>query len=204
MELSNFFSAAEGRLDRWRTLHRIAKNLVGVAERDAEALRQEAQNPPGRHGTDRGFLRLSRAEADGAGARAPADRRPDGLRPPGAADQRRAAHQQLPRQPRGLEGGGGDRGALHRHPAAVDRPRSEPKALLRGPDGLARRAFDVAGDPGDLPAAAPCRGRVRLRAGRRRQLRGRSPRHRVQLQPAGGRDQRRLRVPLAVHRAGSA
>jgi len=43
MELSNFFSAAEGRLDRWRTLHRIAKTLVGVAERDAEALRQEAQ-----------------------------------------------------------------------------------------------------------------------------------------------------------------
>jgi len=43
MELSNFFSAAEGRLDRWRTLHRIAKNLVGAAERDAEALRQEAQ-----------------------------------------------------------------------------------------------------------------------------------------------------------------
>jgi len=40
MELSNFFSAAEGRLDRWRTLHRIAKNLVGAAERDAEALRQ--------------------------------------------------------------------------------------------------------------------------------------------------------------------
>src|SRR5512139_3741326 len=43
MELSNFFSAAEGRLDRWRTLHRIAKALVGVGERDAEALRQEAQ-----------------------------------------------------------------------------------------------------------------------------------------------------------------
>ena len=40
MELSDFFSAAEGRLDRWRTLHRIAKNLVGAAERDAEALRQ--------------------------------------------------------------------------------------------------------------------------------------------------------------------
>ena len=43
MEISKFFSAAEGRLDQWRTLHRIAKNLVGVAERDAEALRQEAQ-----------------------------------------------------------------------------------------------------------------------------------------------------------------
>ncbi len=43
MELSNFFSAAEGRLDRWRTLHRIAKNLVGAPEKDAEALRQEAQ-----------------------------------------------------------------------------------------------------------------------------------------------------------------
>ena len=43
MELSNFFSAAEGRLDRWRTLHRLAQSLVGVAGRDAEALRQEAQ-----------------------------------------------------------------------------------------------------------------------------------------------------------------
>jgi arginine decarboxylase len=43
MELSNFFSAAEGRLDRWRTLHRIAKNLVGASEPDAEALWQEAQ-----------------------------------------------------------------------------------------------------------------------------------------------------------------
>ena len=43
MELSNFFSAAEGRLESWRTLHRIAKNLGVVAERDAEALRQEAQ-----------------------------------------------------------------------------------------------------------------------------------------------------------------
>ena len=40
MDLSNFFSAAEGRLDRWRTLHRIAKTLVGVAERDRETLRQ--------------------------------------------------------------------------------------------------------------------------------------------------------------------
>jgi len=43
MDLSNFFSAAEGRLDRWRTLHRIAKTLVGATGQDAEALRQEAQ-----------------------------------------------------------------------------------------------------------------------------------------------------------------
>jgi arginine decarboxylase len=43
LDLSNFFSAAEGRLDRWRTLHRIAKNLVGAAEREAEAPRQEGQ-----------------------------------------------------------------------------------------------------------------------------------------------------------------
>jgi arginine decarboxylase len=43
MDLSNFFSASEGRLDRWRTLHRIAKTMAGVAGRDAEALRQEAQ-----------------------------------------------------------------------------------------------------------------------------------------------------------------
>jgi arginine decarboxylase len=43
MDLANFFSAAEGRLDNWRTLHRIAKTLVGVTESNAEALRQEAQ-----------------------------------------------------------------------------------------------------------------------------------------------------------------
>jgi len=43
MDLSNFFSAAEGRLDNWRTLHRIAKMLVGVAEGNTEAIRQEAQ-----------------------------------------------------------------------------------------------------------------------------------------------------------------
>ncbi len=43
MELSNLFSAVEGRLDNWRTLHRIAKTLVGAAERDTDAFRQEAQ-----------------------------------------------------------------------------------------------------------------------------------------------------------------
>ena len=40
MEPSDFFSAAEGRLDRWRTLHRIAKTLVGVADQNRETLRQ--------------------------------------------------------------------------------------------------------------------------------------------------------------------
>ena len=109
MDLSNFFSAAEGRLDRWRTLHRIAKTLVGAAERDTEALAAGGAEAPGRHGTDRGFLRLPRTEADGAAARAPADRRLDGFRPPGAADQQRAVDQQLPRQHRGVEGGGGGR-----------------------------------------------------------------------------------------------
>ena len=43
MEISNFFSAAEGRLDRWRTLHRIAKSLAGFDGGDRESLRQEAQ-----------------------------------------------------------------------------------------------------------------------------------------------------------------
>jgi arginine decarboxylase len=43
MDLLNFFSAAEGRVERWRSLHRIAKTLVGAGERDAEASRQEAQ-----------------------------------------------------------------------------------------------------------------------------------------------------------------
>ncbi len=43
MDLANFFSAAEGRLDNWRKLHRIAKGLVGMAEGSTEALRREAQ-----------------------------------------------------------------------------------------------------------------------------------------------------------------
>ena len=43
VELSHFFSATEGRLEFWKTLHRIAKTLVGAAEKDAEALQQEAQ-----------------------------------------------------------------------------------------------------------------------------------------------------------------
>ena len=42
MDISNFISVTEGRLDYWRTLHRIAKALVGVAERDKEAPRQES------------------------------------------------------------------------------------------------------------------------------------------------------------------
>ena len=40
MDISNFISVTEGRLDYWRTVHRIAKALVGVAERDKEAPRQ--------------------------------------------------------------------------------------------------------------------------------------------------------------------
>ncbi|MCU0581764.1 MAG: hypothetical protein MUF26_04825 [Syntrophales bacterium] len=43
MDLANFFSAAEGRLDNWRKLHRIAKALVIMAEGSTEALRMEAQ-----------------------------------------------------------------------------------------------------------------------------------------------------------------
>ena len=204
MDLSNFFSAAEGRLDHWRTLHRIAKTLVGVAERDTEALRQEAQKLLADMGPIEDFcgypgprLMAQLHERLQTGDRT-------GFRPPGAADQQRAADQQLPRQLRGVEGRGGGRGAPHRHPAAVDRPRSKPKALFRSADGFARRAFDVAGDPGGLPTTAPRRGPVRLRTGHRRQLRGCGPRHGVQLQPAGGRDQRRIRVPLSVQRAGAA
>lgn len=43
MDLVNFFSAAEGRLDNWRKLHRIAKTLVGASEGNTENSRQEAQ-----------------------------------------------------------------------------------------------------------------------------------------------------------------
>ncbi len=149
-------------------------------------------------------MRLPRTPADDAGARALADRGLDRLRPSGAEDQRRAPRQQLPGQPGALEGRRGGRDQRSRRLAAVDRPRAEPATVLRGPDRLARRAGHVAGDPRDLPPAAPCRGRVRLRAGRRRQLRGRGPCRRLQLQPAGGRDQRRLRVSLAVHGARAA
>jgi hypothetical protein len=43
MELSDFFSAAEGRFDRWRALQRFAKSLAEGAGGDSESLRQEAK-----------------------------------------------------------------------------------------------------------------------------------------------------------------
>ena len=35
MELRDFFSAAEARIDRWRTLNRVAKSLAGAGARSA-------------------------------------------------------------------------------------------------------------------------------------------------------------------------
>ena len=204
MALNEFFTASEARVDRWRTLNRVARALAGTGRAAGGRSRPGPEGAARRARAAGGALRLSRTPADGPGARAPADRGLDRLRAPGAADQRRAARQQLPGRPGGVEGRRGGRGASPRHPAAVDRPRPGPPAVLRDPARLARRAGDVAGDPGDLPPAAARRGRVRLRAGRGRQLRGRGARRRLQPQSPGGRDQRRLRLPLAVHGAGAA
>ena len=202
--VNEFFAASEARVDRWRTLNRVAKALAAGGAR-----------PAGGHGPDPkallaelaaagGPLRLSRARSDGAGPRASEDRRLDRLRASRAEDQRRASRQQLPGRPGALEGRGRGRCPPARRPAAVDRPRPGPPAVLRDPVRLARRAGHVARNPGDLPPAAAGRGRVRLRAGRRRQLRGRGARRRLQREPSGGRDQRRLRVPVAVHDARAA
>ena len=39
--LNQFFSAAEARIDRWRTLHRIARGLAGASAQQGEGLRIE-------------------------------------------------------------------------------------------------------------------------------------------------------------------
>ena len=204
LRLNEFFAASEARVDRWRTLNRVAKALAGAGRRpaggpgdDPKALLaelaplEELCGYPGprlmaqvherlQTGDWTGFARLVQRIS---GALLANSYRDD--QEPWKAEEEGEA-----RLPDVLP--------------AVDRPRPEPAAVLRDAVRLARRAGDVAGDPGDVPPAAPRRGRVRLRAGRRRQLRGRGPRRGLQLQPAGGRDQRRLRVPLAVHGAGAA
>jgi len=187
MEPSDFYSAAEGRLDRWRTLHRIAKNLVGAAERDAETPRQEAQKLLADMGPDRRFLRLPRARlmaqlherlqtSDWTGFARLVQRISSGLMTNSYRDNTEAWKAEEETEVRPTTS------------CRVDRPRAKPEALFRGTDGLTGRAFDVAGDSGGLPATAPRRGPVRLRTGRCRQLRGRCPRNGVQLQPAGSRD----------------
>ena len=202
--VNEFFAASEARVDRWRTLNRVAKALAAGGAR-----------PAGGHGPDPKALlaELQPLEdlcgypgpgSDGAGPRASEGRRLDWLRASRAEDQRRASRQQLPGRPGALEDRGRGRCPPARHPAPVDRPRPGPPSVLRDPVGLARRAGHVARNPGDLPPAAAGRGRVRLRAGGRRQLRGRGAGRRLQREPSGGRDQRRLRVPVAVHDARAA
>ena len=199
--VNEFFAASEARVDRWRTLNRVAKALAAGGAR-----------PAGGHGPDPKALlaELQPLEdlcgypgpaSDGAGPGASEGRRLDWLRAPGAADQRRASRQQLPGRPGALEDRRGRRCPPARRPAPVDRSGPGPPPVLRDPDRLARRAGHVARNPGDLPPAAAGRGRVRLRAGGRRQLRGRGAGRGLQREPSGGRDQRRLRVPVAVHDA---
>ena len=125
--VNEFFAASEARVDRWRTLNRVAKALAAGGAR-----------PAGGHGPDPKALLAELApledlcgypgpRSDGAGARAPAGRRLDRLRAAGAADQRRASRQQLPGRPGALEGRRGGRGPPARRPAAVDRPRPGPR-----------------------------------------------------------------------------
>ena len=117
--VNEFFAASEARVDRWRTLNRVAKALAAGGAR-----------PAGGHGPDPkallaelaaagGPLRLSRARSDGAGPRASADRRLDWLRASRAEDQRRASREQLPGRPGALEGRGRGRCPPARRPAAL-------------------------------------------------------------------------------------
>ena len=136
MELSNFFSAAEGRLDRWRTLHRIAKALVGATGKDVEALRQEAQKLLADMGPIEDFcgypgprlmaqLHERLQTSDWTGFARLVQRISNALMTNSYRDSTEAwkAEEEA-------------RDAARRYPAAVDRPRSEPKTLLRGIDGL--------------------------------------------------------------------
>ena len=204
MDLSNFFSAAEGRLDRWRTLHRIAKTLVGVAERDAEALRQEAQKLLADMGPIEDFcgypgprlmaqLHERLQTGDWTGFARLVQRISNGLMTNSYRDNTEAWKAEEETEVRSTD-------VL---PPSIGRGQSRKpyfEVLMVSPGErsmwpeIRRR----------LPATAPRRGPVRLRTGHRRQLRGRCPRNRVQLQPAGSRDQRRIRVPLSVQRADTA
>ncbi len=199
IDLRDFFSATEARVDRWRTLNRVAKTLAGGGRPPASGSGDDPRTLLAEVGPLEALcaypgprlmtLVHERLQAE----------RLDRLRAPGAADQRRAARQQLPGRPGALEVGGRGGRAPARRPPALDRPGPGPPAVLRDAVRLARRARHVAGGPRDLPAAAARRGRVHLRAGGRRQLRGRGSRRGLQPEPAGGGDQRRLRVSLAAH-----
>ena len=202
--LNEFFAASEARVDRWRTLNRVAKALAAAGPRpaggsgqDPKALLAELQpledlcGYPGPRLMGQVHERLQ--TGDWTGFARLVQRISGALLSNSYRDDHRA-----------LEGrrGGGDPRA--RHPPPVDRARPGATAVLRDPARLARRAGHVAGDPRDVPAAAARRGRLRVRAGRGRELRGRGPGRGLQPEPAGGRDQRRVRVPLAVHGAGPA
>ena len=202
--LNEFFAASEARVDRWRTLNRVAKALAaggatagGRPGQDPKALLAELQpleelcGYPGPRLMGQVHERLQ--TGDWTGFARLVQRISGALLSNSYRDDHRA-----------LEGrrGGGDPRA--RHPPAVDRARPGATAVLRDPARLAGGAGHVAGDPRDVPAAATRRGRFRVRARRRRQLRGRGPGRGLQPEPPGGGDQRRVRLPLAVHGAGPA
>jgi len=90
--LGEFFSASEARVDRWRSLHRLAKGLAGSQGSQTDSLRAEAAD----------LLAAMEPIEDLCGfpghrlmAQAQ-DRRLDRFCAPGAADQFRAAVEQLP------------------------------------------------------------------------------------------------------------
>ena len=203
--VNEFFAASEARVDRWRTLNRVAKALAAGGAR-----------PAGGHGPDPkallaelaaagGPLRLSRARSDGAGPRAPEGRRLDRLRASRAADQRRASRQQLPRRPGALEGRGRGRCPPARRPAARR-------------SAAARAAGRTSRSCSSRPPSGPCGPEIRETFRRLRRVEDEFVYEPVVVgsfedavlavvfnsEPPGGRDQRRLRLPLAVHDARAA
>ena len=99
----------------------------------------------------------------------------------------------------------GGRERRHGRRAAADaRPRGSTPALFRGPDRHRRARDALARARHRMAPPAPPAGPVRLRAGLRRQLRGRVLRDHAQCEPRGGDHPGRLSVPLAPRRADPA
>ena len=59
--LNEFFAASEARVDRWRTLNRVAKALAASGPRPAGGPGMDPQGAAGRARAAGGALRLSRA-----------------------------------------------------------------------------------------------------------------------------------------------
>ncbi len=152
----------------------------------------------------RGVLRLSRRAAALDAAPADRDRRRRGGREPVAADLRRDPDPGLQARHRRLGGRRAARRGAARAQPHDDAAPAGASALFRDARRLARRRRPRAAAGGRAAPPAPGGGRLRLRGGAGRQLRGRGLRHPAQPGHRLRDDLRGLRLRLAPRRAGAA